>query len=126
MSFLFFTDAFFWVGRNAKPDYDGSIALHSDREEILKRYDGEKVIVELPNYCKMKEVKSLSVWCARFKANFADVSFSNIPIPAPQKIGCFPSDSKHGVGSNDLIILDSKTIKVPIFEYDGKAPGLQD
>ena len=78
-------DAFFWVGTEGSlPSENGILLPHpfsgkfydyNDRDAPkLKKSDGnEPITLTLPDSVKTSELKWISVWCRRFKVNFADL-----------------------------------------------------
>lgn len=74
----------------------------------------------LPENKKVSEIKWISVYDLNSQNNFADITIpDNFEEPSPQKGGSF-SKRSHGVSSDSIEILDSKTILIPEFSYDGK------
>ncbi|GIX68217.1 hypothetical protein CEXT_170361 [Caerostris extrusa] len=56
------------------------------------------------------------------EANFGDVHIpSNLVIPRPMEIGRIPT-LEHGVSSGPVLVVDTQTLLVPDFTYDGKGP----
>lgn len=57
------------------------------------------------------------------QANFGDLIIpQNLVIPAPVEIGRIPT-KEHGVSSGPVMVVDTQTLLVPEFTYDGLGPG---
>lgn len=79
-------DAFFWAGTSQAPSSVGTILPYPfegkfyDYEDqsapiLSKRFDGEEIVLTLPETLKATDIKWLSVWCRAFQVNFGDLSF---------------------------------------------------
>lgn len=74
---------------------------------------------------KLTEIKWLAVYDLNSQNNFGDIYIpEEFEPPMPQKGGSFSSKA-HGVRSEAIEILDSKTIKIPEFHYDGSGGRVQ-
>lgn len=90
------------------------------RTNILERYFNKEFTLTLPDKKKMTEIKWLAVYDLNSQNNFGDIYIpEEFEPPMPQKISSFTKRS-HNVSSEALEILDSKTIRLPEFSYDGK------
>jgi len=80
-------DAFFWAGTSQAPSSVGTILPYpfdgkfyeyeDDNAPILdRRYNGEEIVLTLPDDLKATDIKWLSVWCRRFRVNFGDMFFA--------------------------------------------------
>ena len=76
-------DAFFWAGTEGlKPGPEGILLAHPFRGKfydyedfdapVLKRFEGETVILTLPENVQVGDLKWISVWCRQFAINFGD------------------------------------------------------
>ena len=78
-------DAFFLIGTDGNlPSENNGIILpypfngqfydYSDKNiPILKKSEGIDITLTLPENINVKDLKWISVWCKRFKVNFADL-----------------------------------------------------
>ncbi|XP_053202409.1 protein Skeletor, isoforms B/C-like [Panonychus citri] len=115
-------DAFFWSGATARPSNIGFIVPdETGRTNKLRRYNNEDITIRLPEDKKLKSIKWLAVWDIRDRRNLADIYIpEGFEPPSPQRISEF-SRIDHGVQSGPVVILDSKTILIPDFNYDGRS-----
>lgn len=89
------------------------------RTNLLKKYLKKTFTLVLPENKKVSEIKWFSIYDLNSQNNFADITIpDNFEAPIPQKGGSF-SKRSHGVSSDSIEILDSKTILIPEFSYDG-------
>ena len=44
---------------------------------IERRYNGERLFIELPNSLRASDIKWLSIWCEIFGISFGEVRFPN-------------------------------------------------
>lgn len=73
----------------------------------------------MPDNKKLTEIKWLAVYDLNSQNDFGDIYIpEEFEPPMPQKGGSFTKKS-HGVRSESIEILDSKTIKIPELYYDG-------
>ncbi|XP_076391454.1 protein Skeletor, isoforms B/C isoform X2 [Megachile rotundata] len=120
-------DAYFWVGNTAAPSPQGYIVPYPEVDEnidppVLKSYNYTDILLKLPDGKQIRDIKWLSVWCRRFTVNFADVYIK--PDLAVPKTKVLPEFSRlaHGLRSENITILDSKTFYIPNLHYDGAGP----
>ncbi|XP_011497044.1 PREDICTED: protein Skeletor, isoforms B/C isoform X2 [Ceratosolen solmsi marchali] len=118
--------AYFWVGNSSSPTPDG-IAVpypeHRDSDQTpLEAFLNADVILRLPATIKVRNIKYLSVWCSRFTLNFGHVIIpENLRIPSPRFLPEF-SRLAHGLRSDNITVLDTKTFYIPNLHYDGAGP----
>lgn len=85
----------------------------------MERYFNKDFTLKLPENKKITEVKWLAIYDLNTQNNFGDVYIpEEFEPPVPQKAGSL-SKISHGVTSETIEILDSKTIRIPEFSYDG-------
>jgi transposase len=115
-------DAYFWAGATVRPSNIGFIIPDEyGKTNKLRQYVNKDIRIRIPDDKKIKVIKWLSVWDIRDNRNFADVYIPDgFQSPAPQEISEF-SRYSHNVKSGPVIIIDSKTIKIPDFTYDGSS-----
>ncbi|GBP44141.1 hypothetical protein EVAR_81463_1 [Eumeta japonica] len=119
--------AYFYVGTSKSPHIgtgSGAVKLRDERGSAapLRRYRGEGVALALPEGTGLKDIRWLSVWCEEFAVNFGDVRIPpNVEHPRPVRVGALRG--VHGVRSDPVVLVDSQTLLVPNFSYDGEAPG---
>ena len=82
-------DAFFWFGRDGnppisrKPSLNGILIPYPFEGEFPEAFDknakplpafnGETVVLKLPDDLKVSDLKWVSVWCRKFQHNFGDL-----------------------------------------------------
>jgi len=77
----------------------------------------------LPDKKKLTEVKWLSVYDISSQKAYGDVYIpEEFEPPKAQKISRFSKTSR-GVSSDSIEIIDSKTIRIKGFSYDGSGKG---
>ncbi|XP_076165752.1 protein Skeletor, isoforms B/C-like [Ptiloglossa arizonensis] len=114
-------DTFFWAGASNRPGPQGFIVPDEwGKTNILDRYFNKDFTLTLPDNKKVTEIKWFAVYDLGSQNTFGDVYIpEEFDPPAPQKISQLTKRS-HGVSSESIVILDSKTIKIPEFTYDGQ------
>lgn len=114
-------DTFFWSGASNRPGPQGFIVPDEfGKTNILERYFNKDFTLRLPDNKKITEVKWLAIYDLNSQNNFADVYIpEDFEPPVPQK-GASLSRNNQGVGSEGIDILDSKTIRIQEFSYNGK------
>ncbi|CAB4069122.1 unnamed protein product [Lepeophtheirus salmonis] len=70
-------DAFFYVGtKNTLPNSHGiRIQYPPGSNEPLRKFNGERVEIKLPNGLSLRDITWFSVWCRAYAVNFGDVLF---------------------------------------------------
>ena len=90
------------------------------RTNILERYFNKDFTLKLPDNKKITEVKWLAIYDLSSQNDFGDIYIpEEFEPPMPQKGASFTKRSNN-VSSESIEILDSKTILLPEFNYDGK------
>ncbi|CAL1280275.1 unnamed protein product [Larinioides sclopetarius] len=118
-------DAYFWAGSTAKPDATGFIIPDEKGKKVpLAEYRNKDILLRLPAGKTLRNIKWIAVWCRKFSANFGEVTIpTGLVIPRPIEIGRIPT-LEHGVSSGPVLVVDTQTLLVPDFTYDGLGPGL--
>ncbi|XP_016979035.2 protein Skeletor, isoforms B/C [Drosophila rhopaloa] len=114
-------DTFFWSGASNRPGPQGFIVPDEyGKTNILDRYHNKDFTLTLPDRKKITEIKWLAVYDLNSQNNFGDVYIpEEFEPPMPQLGGTF-SKRSHNVSSSSIEILDSKTIRIKDFTYDGR------
>ncbi|KAF0312975.1 Protein Skeletor, isoforms B/C [Amphibalanus amphitrite] len=114
------TDTFFWAGSNNRPGPRGFILPDEhDSTNVLQRYHNNDVTLTLPQDKKLSDIKWLAVYDLTVQDTFGDVYIpEGFEAPQPQSLTSL-SRRGHGVSSGQIRIIDSKTIEVKDFSYDG-------
>ncbi|XP_067139649.1 protein Skeletor, isoforms B/C-like [Centruroides vittatus] len=114
-------DTFFWAGSTVRPSNIGFIVPDEEaRTNKLQRYVNRDLTIVLPDNKKITSIRWLAVWDLREHSNFADIYIpEGFEPPSPQRLSEF-SRLGHNVSSDPVMIIDSKTIFIPYFNYDGK------
>lgn len=85
----------------------------------MERYFNKDFTLTLPDNKKITEVNWLAIYDLNTQNDFGDVYIpEEFEPPMPQRVGTFSKRSTK-VKSGSVIILDSKTIKINDFTYDG-------
>lgn len=119
--FIVTKDAYFWSGSTVRPSNIGFIVPDENgKTNRLRQYVNKDITIKIPDDKKISALKWLSIWDIRDNRNFADIYIpEGFQPPAPQIISEF-SRLSHEVKSGPVVIIDSRTIKIPDFSYDGK------
>jgi len=97
--------------------YDGNA---NRRTNILDRYHNKDFTLTLPDRKKITEIKWLAVYDLSSQNNFGDVYIPEEFDPPMSQLGGTFSKRSHNVSSSSVEILDSKTIRIKDFTYDGR------
>lgn len=140
-------DTFFWVGSSTRPGPQGFIIPNEKgRTNVLLPYLNKDFTIKLPDGKKITEIKWLSIYdltiqvCLYFlfisftidltlssfyttQENFGDISIEEGFEPPSSQTLTELSRRAHRVSSLSVVIVDSKTISLPEFNYDGLGPG---
>ncbi|XP_026827952.1 uncharacterized protein LOC105278994 isoform X2 [Ooceraea biroi] len=114
-------DTFFWAGASNRPGPQGFIVPDEwGKTNILDRYFNRDFTLTLPDNKKITDIKWFAIYDLSSQNTFGDVYIpEEFDPPSPQKISEL-SRRSHNVSSEPIIILDSKTISIPQFTYDGQ------
>lgn len=85
----------------------------------MDRYHNKDFTLTLPDRKKMTEIKWLAVYDLNNQNNFGDVYIPEEFEPPRTQTGGTFSKRSHNVSSNSIEILDSKTIRIKDFTYNG-------
>lgn len=116
-------DAFFWAGSSIRPSNKGFIIPSEDgRTNRLQRYTNRDITIRMPDERRITSVRWLSVWDIRASKNLGDVIIpEGFEPPTPKKISEF-SRLAHGVKSETVTLIDSRSIGIQQLYYDGLGP----
>lgn len=93
MSFLFVSDAKFWVGQGSRPTPQGTrIPDENGKEVPLRKYDRQTVVLNLPGDLTVFDIGHFGVWCEAFAVDFGHVVIGdslNVP-PSLKMLGVSP------------------------------------
>jgi hypothetical protein len=91
---------------------------------VLTRYFNKDITINLPDRKKLTEVKWLAVYDISTQKAYGDIYIpEEFEAPTIQKISRL-SKTSNGVSCDSIEILDSKTIKITDFYFDGLSKGL--
>lgn len=111
---------YFYLGAdNTHAAFANGIAIGS----VLGRaYADEEITVQLPESQSLDGYTAISVWCAAFDVSFTSASFQ----PPAYARACQSASLTPGAHDAQGVatILDSRTIRVDHFTYDGTAPAV--
>jgi len=112
-------DTFFWAGSSNRPGSKGFIVPDkSGRTNVLDRYLDEEFTIKLPSQKKITDLKWFSVYDLSTQSNFGDIYIrEGFEPPGYQTLTDIPGDT---ISSAAVVVMDSKTIKIPAFTYDGR------
>lgn len=89
----------------------------------MSQYYNKDIAINLPDRKKLTEVKWLAVYDISSQKAFGDVYIpEEFEPPKTQRISKFSKTCK-GVSSDLIEIVDSKTIRIKGFSYDGTGKG---
>ena len=113
-------DAFFWAGATVRPSNIGFIVPdEKGKSNKLRRYINQDLRLRIPEDKKINSLKWLAIWDIRDNHNFADIYIpEGFQAPAPKKISEFSSVANK-VKSGQVTIIDSKTVKISDFIFEG-------
>ncbi|GIZ00913.1 hypothetical protein CEXT_127471 [Caerostris extrusa] len=119
-------DAVFWVGGTTEPDSTGfMVHVGQDSEETIGPFKDQNLILHLPAGIKITDLRWLSVWSRKFSMSFGSVIFPKIVAPPrPTVIGPL-NNTREGVSSGDILVIDSQTFFIPNFNYDGSGQNVR-
>ena len=114
-------DAFFWAGSSSRPNSKGFIVPDKKgRTNVLDRYLNEEFTIKLPLQKTVTDLKWFSVYDLTTQSNFGDIYIrEGFEPPGYRTLTDIPGTA-HGVKSAAVVVMDSKTIKIPSFTYDGR------
>ncbi|CAL4072795.1 unnamed protein product [Meganyctiphanes norvegica] len=83
-------DAFFWVGYGAKPDNENGVKIPDENGsyDVISGYNGESIVLTLPNDLTVYDINYLGVWCVEYAHDFGHVLI-------PKDCGFLPSYSRN-------------------------------
>jgi len=112
-------DTFFWAGSSNRPGSKGFIVPDkSGRTNVLDRYLNEEFTIKLPSQKKITDLKWFAVYDLTTQNNFGDIYIpEGFEPPGYQTLTDIPGDT---ISSAAVVVMDSKTIKIPAFTYDGR------
>lgn len=114
-------DAFFWAGSSIRPSNKGFIVPSEDgRTNRLQRYTNRDITIRLPEDRRITSIRWLSIWDIRSSKNLGDIVIpEGFEPPSPKKISEF-SRQAHGVKSDTVTLIDSRSIGIQQLYYDGE------
>ncbi|KAK8778661.1 hypothetical protein V5799_019997 [Amblyomma americanum] len=115
-------DAFFWAGTSTSPDSSGEILPDENgARQRLRGYNRENILIKLDNNKTLRDYRYLAVYCRRYSVNFGWVRIpDDFELPAAQDLGFL--SGIHGVRADPVVLLDSRTVHLTNFQYDGAGP----
>lgn len=115
-------DTFFFGGGDASPSPSGFIVPNEYyRTNVLHRYLKQEFTLTLPPGKRVTDLQWFSVYDIETGSNFGEVIFPNdFQPPQKQHLQAMEGISNN-VRAEEVILLDSKTIVLKYFTYDGRA-----
>ncbi|XP_049807880.1 protein Skeletor, isoforms B/C [Schistocerca nitens] len=114
-------DTFFWAGSANRPGPQGFIVPDEyGKTNVLHSYLNKDFTLKLPDNKKITEIRWFAVYDLSSQNTFGDVYVpEEFEPPTMQRISQL-SGTTHSVSSESVEILDSKTIRLKQFSYDGQ------
>ena len=102
-------DAFFYVGKFGTKVQDANrvgikVPYPENSDVKLPAYNGQTLILKLPNGIKSNEIGWLSVWCVKFSVNFGHLPFfmSSDDNPTNNSVDIDPNAAKGENGAENF------------------------
>ena len=113
-------DAFFWAGSSIRPSNKGFIVPSEDgRTNRLQRYTNRDITIRMPDDRRITSIRWLSIWDIRGSKNLGDIIIpEGFEPPTAKKISEF-SRIAHGVKSETVTLINSRSIGIQQLYYDG-------
>lgn len=114
-------DTFFWAGSTNRPSAKGFIVPDkTGRTNVLDRYLDDEFIITLPGNKRITEIKWFSVYDLTSQSAYGDIYIPDgFQPPGYQTLTPIGGNSNN-VRSEEVVVMDSKSIKIPGFHYDGR------
>eukprot|EP00088_Acartia_fossae_P021873 TRINITY_DN23239_c0_g1_i1.p1 TRINITY_DN23239_c0_g1~~TRINITY_DN23239_c0_g1_i1.p1 ORF type:complete len:682 (+),score=132.87 TRINITY_DN23239_c0_g1_i1:69-2114(+) len=114
-------DTFFWAGSSNRPGSKGFIVPdRNGKTNVLGKYNTEEFTLKLPSQKKVNDIKWFSVFDISTQNNFGDVYIPpQFVPPGYQTLPKLEGDT-NSILSDQVVVMDSKTIKIPALTYDGE------
>lgn len=133
--------AVYWIDEGTRPTAAGVRALNAENclARRIPEFTEQDVLVELPEGRRLDSVRHFSIWGRAVQVSFGGVTIDpnkvrNLPEAEPKcfesanegvekgvRIGRLSDTSGHDVGGT-VFALNSRTLRVKNFRYDGLAP----
>jgi len=115
------TDTFFWAGTSNSPGSNGFIVPDQNQKtNVLDKYYNEDFTLTLPSKRRITDIKWFAVYDISTQNNFGDVYIpSEFEPPGHQALAKMQGNTNN-INSDKVIVMDSKTIMIPAFTYDGQ------
>ncbi|RZB40103.1 uncharacterized protein BDFB_008303, partial [Asbolus verrucosus] len=108
--------AYFLVGKGATVSEDGTpVPLVGGPDGPLGGYNGQDITLKLPDNLTVNDIDWLAIWCYEFHVNLGHVFLNKRVIDELTGLS-------HAVSSGKIEIIGQRTLHVPNFHIDGKAP----
>lgn len=93
------------------------------RTNVLEPYTDKDIFIRLPDRRKITSIKWLAIWNLRDHENYGDIFLpEGFEPPAPRKLSELTRQGA-GVKSSTVVIMDTKTLYVPHFHFNGENNG---
>jgi hypothetical protein len=114
-------DTFFWAGTSNRPGANGFIVPdQNSKTNVLDKYYNEDFILKLPSSRKITDITWFAVFDINTQNNFGDVFIPSDFTPPGHQTLSKMQGTTNSINSEKVIVMDSKTIKIPAFTYDGR------
>ncbi|XP_017782124.1 PREDICTED: protein Skeletor, isoforms B/C [Nicrophorus vespilloides] len=115
-------DTFFWSGAANRPGPQGFIVSDEfGKTNVLNRYFNKDFTLTLPEKKKITDIKWFAIYDLWSQNTFGDIYIpEEFEPPVLQTISQLTSKT-HRVSSGSIEIVDSKTLRIPEFRFDGKS-----
>ncbi|KAI6187916.1 hypothetical protein M3Y98_00297300 [Aphelenchoides besseyi] len=133
-------DAYFWLSRTETPSKDGlkiptyetgyfhqqhRFHYSSFRITPLPSFENvERIVLNIPDQHRIGEFKNLAVYSPSTKLAYGSVVIpEDVIVPKSHFLSKELAGNRYNIGSGPILILDTRTIKIFAFTFDGdKAP----
>ncbi|KAI6235634.1 Protein Skeletor, isoforms D/E [Aphelenchoides besseyi] len=119
-------DAYFWLSRTETPSKDGlKIPTYETGITPLPDFENvERIVLNIPDQHRIGEFKNLAVYSPSTKLAYGSVVIpDDVIVPKSHFLSKELAGNRYNIGSGPILILDTRTIKIFAFTFDGdKAP----
>ncbi|XP_050698739.1 protein Skeletor, isoforms B/C-like [Eriocheir sinensis] len=118
-------DAFFFAGNNSpRPTSRGFIIPDEQgRTQVLGPYQNRNIVLKFPVTKKgqrsLNDVKWVSVWCRKFAIDFGHILIPKGKVWPARQVATGLRSDKPLVSSSSVTLMDTNTIQLKDFTFDG-------
>lgn len=113
-------DTFFMVGVTNQPGRRGDIVPNEfGRTNVLKRYLNEEFTLTMPSGKQINQVKWFAVYDLTEHEAYGSIYIPEGFEPPDTQVLSYMEGKAHGIEADQVLVLDSKTLMLKEFSYDG-------